>query len=402
MKRYSLTLTGERLADVKRYEAVAALAELLRLNLAQADAALNGKPRPLKGLLTLDQAEAARERLERAGIGCEIRDEAPASEAPPTAAEAFARPLDLPMESVGIRCPKCDEEQPPGEICRRCGIVFAKFLHARQPAATERPRAAAPERADSFPYRLVNQLLLLVFLSSLGLALWSDWKGEQFPPPDFYDLERLVEPRQTPTLTEPFQIEAQGIEYRIEPQFDYELDGVVVSLHDSDAFWDIYHFKDWKDFINIRDLCVVWGENVANGVFREMHYKNTTWTCWISTNDSATAQRFGWDQLSNNHLLSHDAYLQKAIKSARIGDQIHLRGQLASYSHAGGFQRGTSTNRTDTGNGACETIHIQDFQITRAANPGWRLVHRLSTVIAVLAFIGLALLFFFAPYRPFR
>ncbi|MCK7575727.1 MAG: hypothetical protein MZV65_07410 [Chromatiales bacterium] len=253
--------------------------------------------------------------------------------------------------------------------------------------------------SSDFPYRPVKQLFLLLFLASLGLAIWSHWKKDQFPPPEFYDLERLVEPRQTRTLTEPFEIEAEGIRYRIEPKFDYELDGVVVSLHDSDVFWDIYHTKDWQDFINIRDLCVVWGENVASDVFRAMRYKNSTWTCWISTDDPQAARDFAWNQLSNNHLLSHIGLVQKAIKSAEIGDQIHLRGQLAAYSHDGGFQRGTSITRNDMGNGACETIHVEDFRITRKANAGWRLAYKLAVGATLVGLLGLTWVFLFAPYR---
>ncbi|MBK1722617.1 hypothetical protein [Thiocystis violacea] len=399
MKHYSLMLTGELLPDARRHAAVAALAELLRLTLPQADATLNGKPRPLNGTLTYERAADAKRRFEAAGIGCQILEEAPRPVQPSPAADAFASPPDLRVETTKVRCPKCDHEQPPGDTCARCGIVYAKFEQMQRRFARAAPEEAAREKADSFPYRVANQLLLLLFLSSLALALWSHWKKDQLPPPDFYDQARLEEPRQTPTDTEPFKIQANAITYDIEPLFDYALDGVVVSLHDSDAFWDIYHRKDWKDFINIRDLCVVWGDNVASGVFRDMQYKNTTWTCWISTADPVAAERFGWNQLSNNHVLSHDEYIQKAIKSAEIGDQIHFSGKLARYSHAGGFQRGTSTTRTDSGNGACETVYIEDFQITRKSNTGWRLTYRLSSALAVLAFIGLAVIFFVAPYR---
>ncbi|MBK5965507.1 hypothetical protein CCR95_15775 [Thiocystis minor] len=245
-------------------------------------------------------------------------------------------------------------------------------------------------------------MLQLVFLASLGLALWSHWKKDQFPPPTFYDAARLEAPRQTPTESSSFQIEAQGIRYTIDPLFEYQLDGVVVSLHDSDVFWDIYHAKDWKDFINLRDLCVVWGDNVASGVFREMQYRNSTWTCWISTQDAETAQRFAWDQLSNNHLLTQDATLAAKIKSAEIGDQIRLDGKLARYSRAGGFQRGTSVTRTDTGNGACETIYVDAFRIVRKAHPGWRLVYRLSCALCLAALLGLVVMLFVAPVRAPR
>ncbi|CAK0771657.1 hypothetical protein CCP4SC76_5470010 [Gammaproteobacteria bacterium] len=201
----------------------------------------------------------------------------------------------LHLETDSLRCPHCDEAQPPGVTCRRCGIVFAKYHQAHAKAPLNIRPAPTAARVSDFPYRTVSQLLLLVFLSSLGITLWSRWKKDQLPPPAFYDVAQLEEPRQTPTAVPPFQISAQKILYTIEPLFDYQLDGVVVSLHDSDTFSDIYHFKDWQDFINIRDLCVVWGNNVASGIFRNMTYQNTTWTCWISTNDADVAQQFAWD-----------------------------------------------------------------------------------------------------------
>jgi hypothetical protein len=62
------------------------------------------------------------------------------------------------------------------------------------------------------------------------------------------------------------------------------------------------------------------------------------------------------------------------LKSARVGDQVHFRGYLAEYSHHHGFafHRGTSVTRTDTGNGACETVYATDAEIVRTANRGWR------------------------------
>ncbi|MCF7989993.1 MAG: hypothetical protein K9M02_06085 [Thiohalocapsa sp.] len=398
MSRYTLRLTGDLLPGATRGDALATLAELLRLTLAEADTALNGKPKKIEGELSREEAEETRLLLVRAGIGCHVEEGAPE---PASAASAFDQPLDMDMTSVEIRCPKCDQLQPPGAVCAHCGIVYAKYEQIRKQAVNLH-RPAPRASADEFPYHTVNRLLLLVFLGGVGLAIWSHWQKDLFPRPDFYDLSRLEEPRQTPTDARPFQVEANSITYTIDPKFDYALDGVVVSLHDSDSIADIYHFKDWKDFINIRDLCVVWGENVATGAFRDMHYKNSTWTCWISASDREAAGNFAWNQLSNNHVLVHDEILHDAIKSAEIGDQIHLRGKLAGYSHAGGFRRGTSTTRDDTGNGACETIYVEDFEIVRKSNPGWRLINLLSTWISVLAFIGLAIIFFVAPYRPRR
>ena len=38
----------------------------------------------------------------------------------------------------------------------------------------------------------------------------------------------------------------------------------------------------------------------------------------------------------------------------------------------GGFRRGTSTTRTDSGNGACETIFVDEFQLIASMSTPWR------------------------------
>jgi hypothetical protein len=387
-----IVLTGDLIPGADRAAAVAVLARLLKVAPAQAEAALSGRPGRLNALLARDRAEQICDRLAVLGIACRIEDGA----SPQVQVhEPFG---GLWLQAATQRCPACGEEQPPAPLCRRCGAAIEKLRERASGGLTPaRPRHAAASVGGRFPYRLVNRLLTLIFLSALGLAIWSYWKRDQLPPPDFYDLARLSEPIQTPTRTKPFQVESQGVTYTIDPLFDYALDGVVVSLHDSDAFTDVYHFKDWKDFLNIRDLCVVWDPNVGSGVFRAMDYHNTTWTCWIAGQEGPALAAFAWDALSNNHLLSHDPGVQAAIRSARRGDQIHFRGLLARYSHADGFNRGTSTTRTDTGNGACETVFVQDFEVVRRANPGWHLTYSLAKYTAIATLAGLLILLGVAP-----
>jgi hypothetical protein len=169
---------------------------------------------------------------------------------------------------------------------------------------------------------------------------------------------------------------------------DYVLDGVVVSLHDARAFTDIWHHGDWQDFLNLRDLCVVWGGNVAGGVVRDMYFSNGNWTCWAESGDNRVWARFNPHQLSNNHVLADDPEVRRAIRRVRVGDQIRFRGVLAHYAHAGGFSRGTSVTRTDGGNGACETVYVDRLEILRRPNQGWRLAYRVSLVTGIAALLG--------------
>jgi hypothetical protein len=80
----------------------------------------------------------------------------------------------------------------------------------------------------------------------------------------------------------------------------------------------------------------------------------------------------------------------------RIGDQIHVRGLLASYASPGG-KRGTSTTRDDQGDGACETIFVRDFAVLEPAHNAWRFA-----LYAALAALALGLVVHFRlPYRPY-
>jgi hypothetical protein len=252
----------------------------------------------------------------------------------------------------------------------------------------------------------VNLLSSLENLSKIGFALglllmaWAYTYKDALPDPDFYPLWQLTEPRQSELRDRPFEVQAGDQTYRIEPKYAYELDGVVVSYHDSDSISDIYHDGLWADFINVRDLCVIWGDNVANGVYRDMQFKNTTWTCWAYWPDRATGARFDGSQLSNNHLLADNDDVKRRIMEAEPGDQIRLRGYLASYSNLGnGFSRGTSVTRTDRGNGACETVYVTDFEVMGKANRGWRRLFSFAAGLTVVSVVGVLLMTFVAPVR---
>ena len=304
-----------------------------------------------------------------------------------------------PVENT-ISCPKCGADQQDGESCRHCGIIFHK--HREKLSAGSRYSRPPIRLADSgFPYKTLIRLSQLILLISLLLLILSNHQRAILPEMDFYDGARLPEPVQSDTTAEPFAVVSNDILYTINPIYDYQLHGVVVSFHNSDAWWDIYHHRSWQDFINVKDICVIWGDNVASGVYRKMAFKNTTWTCWATWPDSDTGRQFSMHQLSNNHLLIGDPRIREIAENVAIGDQIRINGVLASYSHSNGrFARGTSTSRTDTGNGACETIFVNDFEIVKKANPGWHKINLLAGWLAPISFLCMMLLVFKAPVRP--
>jgi hypothetical protein len=242
-----------------------------------------------------------------------------------------------------------------------------------------------------------------LFLGSLVLLGVTYFQKDRLPEPEDFDRRWLAEPAQTPTDREGFVTQVRDQQYRIEPRFDYELFGVVVSYSNADAIKNIWHHKSWKDFINVRDLCVIWGENIASGVYREMRFRNDSWTCWVSWSGADVGTRFRMDGLSNNHLLTDDPSIKAALMAAEPGDQIRFKGVLAEYANLGnGFARGTSVTRDDTGNGACETVYLDELEIVRKANPGPRRLFGFATWTALATGIGFLVMLPIAPVRVRR
>lgn len=220
---------------------------------------------------------------------------------------------------------------------------------------------------------------------------------DKLPEPAYYDLGNFEAPKQTPTARTAFTTEVNKQEYNINPKFAYELDGVIVSYNDSGGFDDIWHHKRWKDFINLRDLCVIWGGNVESGVYRSMKFNNDSWASWP---DAATGAPFKMNALSNNHLLTDNDSIKTALMAAEPGDHIRLKGVLAKYSNkSNGFNRSTSITREDTGNGACETIYLNEFEIVKKANRKARRLYVAAKWLTAIAGIGFAIMFVIAPVR---
>jgi len=249
----------------------------------------------------------------------------------------------------------------------------------------------------------LEKITRAVFLVSLLASGYLYMVKDALPEPSFYDLDLLRDPVQTATRKSSFTTQADGQQYLIMPRYEYQLEAVIVSLHDSGEFLDTTHHRRWQDFINLRDLCVIWGSNVESGVYREMEFSNGTWTCWVSWPNREVASRFDGSRLSNNHLLIDDDAIKQALMQAAPGDHIRLKGMLVEYRNPGnGFHRGTSVTRNDKGNGACETIYVNEFEVIRKANQGPRRMYTATFWVSVVSLIGVVLLFFITPFRGVR
>ena len=229
---------------------------------------------------------------------------------------------------------------------------------------------------------------------SLVVLLVCFFNRDRLPRPEPVPPLLQQEPRQSRASERPFAVRYADTDYRIAPEFDYELTGMVVSFRHHDG--DSRMHRRAGDHLNMLDLCVVWGDNVAHPDLNELDFWNGIFTCNVSTRDRDAWAAFDMYQLSNNHLISDRPEVRDAVRGVRIGDQIRVRGWLSSYTGPAGT-RGTSTTRSDTGDGACETIYVQDFVIVERPGNLYR-----SGLWGSSASLLFALtLYFRRPYRPY-
>ena len=222
-----------------------------------------------------------------------------------------------------------------------------------------------------------------LFWCSLLMAVLCWWRFDDFAADLEPDAALAAEPVQTATDMAPFDTEQGGVRYRVKPRFNYELRGLVVSRKHHDGEFSLHRL--WNDNLNVADLCVVWGRNATALDLNAFSFWSAEFTCYFRTRSNAAWAAFAPAQLANNHLLADAEALREAVMQAQVGDQVHLKGVLAEYRNDAGFHRGTSTVRTDRGNGACETVFVQSFSVTHSMQSIWRTLFAPAWIVAVFS-----------------
>jgi len=327
----------------------------------------------------LDHQKAVRYQKAFLEAGIIVRIEPRETQDPSKSPEVVERQEASERKETMI-CPKCGFEQKQSDECIRCGLIIKKYQ--------EEPGEESIMYIDSDTSVLTpgqiqrKNIATIVLLTGIVLLLVALFQKDRLPDADDILPEVYQMPRQTQTSALAFKTEVGKKVYTITPLYDYELYGLVVSYYDSTGWWDITHKFLWKDFINIKDICILFGFNVRTDAYKDMRFKSGTWTCYVKLPTERAQVQFHDICLSNNHLLSDSKTLAKEIMRAKRGDQVYLKGYLSAYSHSGGsFFRGSSTTRTDKGDGACETIYLTDFRIIKKSNVIWRILFSLSVFL---------------------
>ena len=88
---------------------------------------------------------------------------------------------------------------------------------------------------------LTPRFVKTLFFASLALLVAAWFKGEPLPDREAVSSAMWPAPRQLATDKPPFPVTAGGVNYQIKPLYTYELNGLVVSRHDTETWWDFIH-----------------------------------------------------------------------------------------------------------------------------------------------------------------
>ena len=214
----------------------------------------------------------------------------------------------------------------------------------------------------------INTSFKVLFYIFLGATIFLTFYKPALPGHEELLPEIKNPPEQEAVDESDIKVKIEDFSYTLEPKFSYGLYGLVVSLYDSDSFLDISHKNDPN---NVRDLCVVWGENAKNSDYQKIKYKSGEFTCFFRW--KGDRGEFNPKDLSNNHIIPKNSVVSDIVRDVNIGDQIYIEGLLVDYSvklpdDSVAFKRSTSTTRGDAGNGACEIIYVENIEILKRGN----------------------------------
>lgn len=89
------------------------------------------------------------------------------------------------------------------------------------------------------------------------------------------------------------------------------------------------------------------------------------WYTWRSKGSMPIPKRDVERCSANMHMLTKDAGVREALLAVRTGEIVAIEGYLVRVSANDGWNWSSSTTRGDTGNGACEVVWVDSFEVVK-------------------------------------
>jgi len=111
------------------------------------------------------------------------------------------------------------------------------------------------------------------------------------------------------------------------------------------------------------DLALGWGRMSDESVINQLEiWQSGRWYRW-KTEKFPIPKREIETYSANMHMIPSSETISSTLEKVKEGDLIHLKGKLVRIDSEDGGYWQSSLSREDTGNGACELIYLQSFEI---------------------------------------
>ena len=111
------------------------------------------------------------------------------------------------------------------------------------------------------------------------------------------------------------------------------------------------------------DLALGWGPMADPQVLAQIDISQSNrWYYWRAA-QLPIPRREIETHSANMHMIPANAGLAARLKAVRVGQLVHLKGQLVRADGRDGWHWVSSLSRTDTGDGSCEVIWVESAQV---------------------------------------
>ena len=143
--------------------------------------------------------------------------------------------------------------------------------------------------------------------------------------------------------------------YNVMPQATFELEAKILG---KEQYW----FDRGADLATY-DLALGWGRMSDQAVVKDINIRQSgRWYYWRTKTMPIPASEISLSS-ANMHMIPANKAVKKMIARAKPGQIIQLKGYLVNVHANDGFRWKTSLTRSDTGNGACEIVYVEQFRI---------------------------------------
>lgn len=162
--------------------------------------------------------------------------------------------------------------------------------------------------------------------------------------------------------TEPRQSEIESAQtlnmgrWTLTPRAHYDITARVLGREN-------YNFDMLSDLMP-EDLALGWGPMSDNRVLEHLEISQSgRFYFWKMPQSAALDPQSITTHSANTHVIPNDGLVARQLAALRVGQVVHLQGDLVDGTREDGRWIKTSLVRTDTGAGACEVLLVRSVEV---------------------------------------